>query len=106
MGLQTYTTRYRNFNILSKEADGQYVSRSITATYTLTPTEYVETTLCHICVRGQDIRRGVMTPPQRFSVTVDGGRTQFRLERRVTVFEGHRFTATGPTSVDVWERVE
>lgn len=45
---------YRNFNVLSKDADGQLVSRSIVSTYTLTPTEYVEATLFHILVRGQD----------------------------------------------------
>jgi hypothetical protein len=85
IGLMTYTKGYRNFNILSKDADGQLVSRSIVSTYTLTRTEYVETTLFHILVRGQDVRRELNTPPQRFDVTVDGGRIQFRLERRLAV---------------------
>ena len=106
MGLQTYTKSYRNFNILSKDADGQFVSRSIVATYTLTPTEYIETTLFHIFVRGQEIRREVSTPPQRSAVTIDAGRIQFRTEQRVAVYEGNRFTATSPASVDVWEKVE
>jgi hypothetical protein len=106
MGLQTYTKSYRNFNILSKEADGQFVSRSIVATYTLTPTEYIETTLFHIFVRGQEIRREMSTPPQRAAVTIDAGRIQFRTEQRVTVYEGNRFMATSPASVDVWEKVE
>ncbi|MGH2404821.1 MAG: hypothetical protein ACRDGN_10195, partial [bacterium] len=106
MGLQTYTKSYRNFNILSKDADGQFTSRSIMATYTLTPTEHIETTLFHIFVRGQEIRREVSTPPQRSSVTIDAGRIQFRLEQRVSVFEGNSFTATSPASVDLWEKVE
>jgi hypothetical protein len=106
MGLQTYTKSYRNFKILSKDADGQFVSRSIVATYTLKPTEYIETTLFHIFVRGQEIRREVSTPPQRSSVTVEAGRIQFRTEQRVAVYEGNRFTATSPASVDVWEKVE
>jgi hypothetical protein len=106
MGLQTYTKSYRNFNILSKDADGQVVSRSIVATYTLTPTEYIETTLFHIFVRGQEIRREVSTPPQRSAVTIDAGRIQFRTEQRVAVYEGNRFTATSPASVDVWEKVD
>jgi hypothetical protein len=111
MGLQTYTKSYRNFNILSKDPNGQFVSRSIVATYTLTPTDYVETTLFHILVRGQDIRREVSTQPERSSVTLDAGRIQIRrsptnLEQRVTVFEGNQFTATSPTSVDLWEKVE
>jgi hypothetical protein len=63
MGLQTYTKGYRNFNILSKDADGQFVSRSIVATYQLTPTEYIETTLFHIFVRGQEILASFVIPP-------------------------------------------
>ena len=106
MGLQTYTKSHRNFNILSKDADGQFMSRSIVATYSLTLTEYIETTLFQIFVRGQEIRREVSTPPERSSVTVDAGRIQFRTEQRVTVYERNRFTATSPASVDVWEKVE
>lgn len=106
MGLQTYTKTHRNFNILSKGADGQFTSRSIVATYSLTPTEYIETTLFHIFVRGQEIRREVSTPPQRSSVIVDGKRIEFRTEQRVAVYEGNRFTATSPASVDAWEKVE
>jgi hypothetical protein len=88
MGLQTYTKGHRNLNILSKDPDGQLVSRSIVATYTLSPTDYVETTLFQILVRGQEVRREIATPPQRFAVTVDAGRIQFRLERRIAVFAG------------------
>jgi hypothetical protein len=106
MGLQTYTKSYRNFNILSKDANGQFVSRSIVATYTLTPTEYIETTLFHIFVRGQEMRHEVSTPPQRSAVTIEAERIQFRTEQRVAVYEGNRFTATSPASVDVWEKVE
>jgi hypothetical protein len=111
MGLQTYTKTHRNFNILSKDPDGKYVSRSIVATYTLTPTDYIETTLFHILVRGNDVRREVSMQPERSSVTVDAGRLMIRrsatnLEQRVTVFERSKFTATSPASVDLWERVE
>ena len=111
MGLQTSTKSYRNFNILSKDADGQFVSRSIVATYTLTPTDYIENTLFHILVRRQEIRREVSTQPERSSVTLDGGRIHIRrsatsLEQRVTLFEGNKFTATSPASVDLWEKVE
>ena len=95
-----------NFNILSKDPDGQLVSRSIVATYTLSPTDYSETTLFHILVRGQEVRREIATRPQRFAVTVDGGRMQSRLERRIAVFEGTKFTATSPASVDLWEKVD
>ena len=106
MGLMTYTKGYRNFNILSKDAGGQFTSRSIVATYTLTPTEYVETTLFHIFVRGQEIHREVSSPPQRSLVTLTPGRVEFRLEQRVSIFEGNRFTATSPASTDLWEKVD
>ena len=106
MGLQTYTKTHRNFNILSRDTDGQVTSRSIVATYTLTSTEYVETVLFHILVRGTEIRRELMAPAQRSAVSVDAQRIQFRLEQRVTVYEGNRFTATSPASVDVWEKVD
>jgi hypothetical protein len=106
MGLQTYTKSYRNFNILSKDAEGKFESRSIAATYTLTPTEYIETTLFHIFVRGQEVRH-LSVEPQRSAVTVDAGRLQFQrpVEQRVTVFEGNKFTSTSANNMDVWEKV-
>ena len=108
MGLQTYTKSYRNFNILSKDAEGKIVSRSIVSTYTLTPTEYTETPLFHIIVRGQEVRHDLSGEPQRSAVTMDAGRLQFHrpVEQRVTVFEGNGFTSTSANNVDVWEKVE
>jgi hypothetical protein len=107
MGLQTYTKGYRNFNILTKNAEGQYDSLSIVSTYTLTPTEYTETPLFSINVRGQEIRHDLSGQTQRTAVTVDAGRLQFHrpVEQRVTVFEGNGFTSTGANNVDVWEFV-
>src|SRR5438046_7571738 len=43
VGLITYTTKYRNFNIYWKGANGKPVSISSIATYQLTGTEYRET---------------------------------------------------------------
>jgi hypothetical protein len=108
IGLQTYTKRYRNFNILSKDAEGTIVSRSIVSTYTLTPTEYTETPLFSLSVRGQEIRHDLSGQTQRSVVTMDTGRLQFHrpVEQRITVFEGNGFTSTGADNVDVWEKVE
>jgi hypothetical protein len=106
MGLQTYTKTHRNFNILSRDSGGQFTSRSIVATYTLTPTEYIETTLFHILVRGEKVQREVSTPPSRSVVTIEGGRIHFRTEQRTAVYEWNRFTATSPESTDLWERIE
>jgi hypothetical protein len=108
MGLQTYTKSYRNFNILNKNAEGKYDSLSIMSTYTLTPTEYTETPLFSISVRGQEIRHDLSGQTQRAAVTMDAGRLQFHrpVEQRVTVFEGNGFTSTGTNNVDVWEKVD
>jgi hypothetical protein len=109
MGLQTYTTRDRNCNILSKDADVQFTSLSIVSTDTLTPTEYTETPLFSIRVRGQEIRHDLSGQTQRSVVTMDSGRLQFHrpVEQRVTVFEGNGFnsTAVNNASVDTWEKV-
>ena len=108
MGLQTYTKSYRNFNILNKNAEGKYDSLSIVSTYTLTPTEYTETPLFSINVRGQEVRHDLSGQTQRAAVTMDAGRLQFHrpVEQRVTVFEGNGFTSTGANNVDVWEKVD
>jgi len=100
---------HRNFNILSKDLKGNLVSRSIVATYALTTTDYTETALFHILVRGNDVRREISLQPERSSVTIEAGRIEIRrsetnLEQRVTVFEKNTFTATNPVSVDLWER--
>jgi hypothetical protein len=108
MGLQTYTKSYRNFNILSKDAEGKFVSLSLVSTYTLTPTEYTETVLFSIRVRGQEIRHDLAGQPQRAVVTVDAGRIQFQRpeEQRSVVFEGNKITSTSANNVDVWEKVQ
>ena len=105
IGLQTFTKEHRQFNIIGKDPEGKIISRSIGATYKLTPTEYTETPLFHIFVRGQEIRN-LSDQPQRTTVAVDGGRITFKTEQRVAVYEGNKFTATADGNVDVWEKVE
>jgi hypothetical protein len=108
MGLQTYTKGYRNFNILTKNAEGKYDSLSIVSTYTLTSTEYTETPLFSISVRGQEIRHDLSGQTQRAAVTVDAGRLQFQrpVEQRSLVVEGNTITSTSANNVDVWEKVD
>jgi hypothetical protein len=108
IGLQTYTKEYRQFNIVSKDAEGKKISRSIIANYKLTPTEYTETTLLHILVRGQEVQN-LSDQPQQAAVTVEGGRITIapkQSESRVTVFEGSKITATSPANTDTWEKVQ
>jgi hypothetical protein len=108
IGLQTYTKEYRQFNIVTKDPEGRTVSRSIIARYTLTPTEYVETTLLHLLVRGNEVR-DLSDQPQRATVTVEGRRITIdpkQSEPRVTVFEDDKFTASSPANVDAWEKIQ
>jgi hypothetical protein len=110
MGLQTSTKRDRNCNILSKDADGQLTSLSIVSTSTLTSTEYADTPLFSMSVRGQEIRHDLSGQTQRSVVTMDAGRLPSHrpVEQRVTVFEGNGFTSTAANNahVDTWEKVE
>jgi hypothetical protein len=46
--------------------------------YTLTPTEYTETLLFSVSVRGQEIRHDLSGQTQRAAMTVDPGRIQFQ----------------------------
>jgi hypothetical protein len=105
IGVQTYSKKYRQFNIRSKDRDGKMISRSIVAKYTLMPTEYVETPIFHVFTSNQEVRN-LSEQPQRSAVTVDAGRITFQLEQRLTVFEKNGFTATSATNVDLWERVD
>jgi hypothetical protein len=108
IGLQTYTKKYRQFNIVSKDPEGNVVSRSIIATYTLTPAEYTETPLLHVLVRGQEVRN-LSGQPQRSTVKVEGGRMTLaprEFEQRTTMFEANGFTATSAENVDRWEKIE
>src|ERR1700694_3231637 len=48
VGLITFTTKYRNFNIYWKDASGKAVSISNIATYQLTAKEYRETNVYYL----------------------------------------------------------
>jgi hypothetical protein len=111
MGLLTYTTSYRNFNVIWKDATGKFFSYSLGSTYKLTPTEYSETILFSILndqIGGKDIVYDLSGKTQRVPVKVEGGRLQFRLPVAppAVVFEGDKMTATAEARfVDVWEKV-
>jgi len=108
IGLSTYTKEYRQFNIASKDADGKIISRSVIATYKLTPTEYTETTLLHILVRGQEVEN-LSDQSQQAAVTIEGGRITIaprQSESRRSVYEGSKLTAISPGNTDTWEKVQ
>lgn len=111
MGLLTYTTSHRNFNVVWKDATGKFFSYSLVSTYQLTPTEYRETMLFSILndqIGGKDIVYDLSGQTQSVPVTVDGGRIQFKLpfDPPVVLFEGDTMTATAEGRfVDMWEKV-
>src|ERR671922_3074399 len=47
-GLWTYTKTHRSFALVRKDAAGKVTSRTLVSTYTITPTEYVETLVFHV----------------------------------------------------------
>jgi hypothetical protein len=107
MGLFTYTKSHRNFNIISKDAEGTWNSLALVFTYEFTPTEYRETLIYSTRVRGQEISHDLSGETRRVPVTVEDGRIQFKLpfEPPAVVVEGNKLTATADGRVDVWEKV-
>ncbi len=112
MGLMTYTKTHRNFNLVRKDATGKFASLSLVSTYKLTATEYSETLLFSIRtdqIGGKDVVYDLSGQTRSAPVTVEGGRIQFQLPFEppwLAVFEGNKITATSPSGVDVWEKVQ
>jgi hypothetical protein len=123
IGLMTYTKDHRTVNIMWKEPDGKLYALALGSTYTLTPKEYSET-LLFVIENDQITGTGTnydFTPRTRTaSVTVEGGRLQFKLpfDPPTVVFEGNTMTATAQSGifappvpapegrVDVWEKLK
>jgi hypothetical protein len=112
VGLITYTSKYRNFNIYWKGADGKTVSISTIATYQLTPKEYRETNVYSVVndeSRGKDPIYDLSTTSAASPVAMKGGRIEMQLplhDEPKVAFEGDKFTATREgVFVDHWERV-
>jgi hypothetical protein len=112
MGLFTYTETHRNFNIVGQDATGKFFG-SISATYTLTPTEYNQTQLFNVSNDPSDRTKVVYDLAEKKSsapVKMESGRVEFKPEGEPTlVFEGTKLTATQrgqqDSFVDMWEKV-
>jgi hypothetical protein len=112
LGLSTFTREYRNFNLMWTDADGRRFSISYIARYSLTPTEYSETSVYRLV---NDLDGGgpwydLSGPSGTSAVTVEGGRIQFvhpLYQEPSVVFEGDRETASVEGElIDNWERVD
>jgi hypothetical protein len=112
VGLITYTTKYRNFNIYWKDAKGKVVSISNIATYQLTGKEYRETNVYYGMndeSSGKGLTYDLSATSAASPVSIKGTRLEMQLplhDEPKIVFEGNRFTATREGAfVDHWERV-
>ncbi len=112
LGLGTYTKQYRNFNITWTDAEGRRFSMSYIARYSLTPSEYSETSVYRLVndPDGGGLSYDLDGPSGTSAVTVEGGRIEFVLplyQEPTVVFEGDRLTASVEGEfIDNWERVD
>jgi len=115
-GMFTYTKEFRNFSVVWQDDQGRFYSECYVARYTLTDTEYSETSEYLISDDqiqrkgiGYDLSSSTATSP----VTCDGGRIRFALPQpfettlSITLdIEGAKLTATAKDQfVDYWEKV-
>jgi len=112
LGLSTFTKEYRSLNLMWTDADGRRFSISYIARYSLTPTEYSETSLYRLVndLDGGEPWYDLSGPSGTSAVTVEGGRIQFvhpLYQEPSVVFEGERETASVEGQLfDIWERVD
>jgi hypothetical protein len=110
-GFYTYTAGYRHFHIKTPGTDGQPVSVSFAATYTLTDSEYSQSTQYSIG-HNQPEGSGVtydMTQPFTTPVTRDAQRIEFQdgPDEPILVFTSDGLVATQEGEfIDRWVRLE
>jgi len=115
-GMMIYTKEFRNFSVLWKDDEGRFYSECYVARYTLTDTEYAETSEYLIVdnqIGGKEISYHLSNPTAKSPVSFDGGRIRFDLpmpfERELSIileFDGDKLKATGKDIfIDYWERV-
>ena len=112
VGLITFTTKYRNFNIYWKDASGKPVSISNIATYQLTDKSYRETNVYYLMndeSGGKGLSYDLSATSGASPVVMKGARIEIKLplhDEPKVVFEGNRLTATREGAfVDHWVRV-
>jgi len=115
-GMMTYTGQWRNFSVVWKDPEGRYYSECYVAEYTLTDTEYSETSHYLIVddqINGAGISYDMGESTASSPVAVGDGRVVFDLPQpferalHITVtFDGDVFRAElRDLFVDVWQKV-
>jgi hypothetical protein len=112
VGLITYTTKYRNFNIYWKGANGKPASISNIATYQLTGKEYRETNVYYLMndeAAGKGVSYDLSPTSAAAPTSIEGTRLKMRLplhDEPTLVFDGDKMTASREGAfVDHWMRV-
>lgn len=111
-GLLSYTAKYRNFNVMWKDAAGKKVTISYAAEYKLTATEYSETPMVWVMTNEAGPERVSYTWPadktRAQPVTMEDGQITFAVsgELPTLTFEGDKMTAVAEGQfTDHWQRV-
>ena len=115
-GMITYTKELRNFSVVWKDDEGRFYSECYVANYTLTDTEYAETSEYLIVddqIGGKGISYDLSNPTAKSPVSVQGGLIKFALpqpfEKALSItleFEGSGLKAMGKDLfIDYWEKV-
>lgn len=115
-GMFTYTREFRNFSVLWKDDAGKFYSETYVARYTLTDTEYTETSEYLIIddqIGGKEISYDLSSNTATAPVTLDGERIKFDppqpFETKLSItleFDRNSLKATGKDLfVDYWEKV-
>ena len=112
-GLLTFTKTYRNFNIFWKNSEGKRVSISYVAAYTLTASEYSETSIYRVTndeIEGKGLSYDFLGQGGKAPATVENGKITIPLplyDEPTLVFEGNTLAATKAGKfVDHWEKVK
>jgi hypothetical protein len=104
-GMMTYTKTFRNFSVVWKDDKGKFYSECYVARYTLTDTEYAETSEYLIVddqIGGKGISYDLSNTTAKSAMSCDAGRIRFALPQpfekalSITVeFDGANLKATG-----------
>ena len=111
IGAMTYANGIRNFNVYWKDEQGNPVSLSSISEYTLTDTEYIETSLYYQATGMDDVEQYDLSRETGVALVERyDGCLEFTLplhDEPHVIFMGHRFTATREgVFVDHWERID
>jgi hypothetical protein len=115
-GMMTYTKEFRNFSVVWNDDRGKFYSECYVARYSLTETEYTETSEYLVVddqIAGKEISYDLSANTATSPVALDGQRICFALPQpfeqalSITVeFDGPSLKATGKNLfVDYWEKV-